>query len=111
MLSQAGPSLGLDPAGHWLATLGEQEQREALEEDPDMARLWHERWGDRRTELVMIGIEMDVVATTKALDDCLLSVTEMDAEWSDFYDPLPEFADAEDSDEADSLSPHSVSPH
>ena len=35
------------------------------------------KWGDRRQELVMIGVNMDVPAMTSLLESCLLTDDEM----------------------------------
>lgn len=57
-LSQAGPSIQFGPAGYWVAALTEQEQQELIQSEPDVRRKWDGVWGDRMTELVMIGIQI-----------------------------------------------------
>ncbi|EKT4108025.1 TPA: GTP-binding protein [Stenotrophomonas maltophilia] len=55
------------------------------EEFPDeaahtaMQRLWHPLWGDRRQELVVIGVHMDERAVRAELDACLLNDQELRA--------------------------------
>jgi hypothetical protein len=50
---------------------------------------WQEPWGDRRQELVFIGIKMDEEGIRSQLDQALLSPQEMKrpASWRAFHDP------------------------
>ncbi|HZG78314.1 MAG TPA: GTP-binding protein, partial [Paenibacillus sp.] len=50
---------------------------------------WKEPWGDRMTELVLIGIEIDWNEVEEELEACLLTEQEMAADWRMFRDPLP----------------------
>ncbi|QUG43138.1 GTP-binding protein [Psychrobacillus sp. INOP01] len=68
LLSQAGPSLGIEGAGVW-----------------DM------EYGIKMTELVFIGIEMDQLQITSDLNHCLLTEHEYAQDWTSFTDPLPAF--------------------
>ncbi|WP_339218095.1 GTP-binding protein [Paenibacillus sp. FSL W7-1332] len=88
-LSQAGPSIQFGPAGYWVAALTEQEQQELLQSEPDVQRKWDGVWGDRTTELVMIGIQMEQSRIERELDECLLTDQEMQLDWSTFNNPLP----------------------
>lgn len=88
-LSQAGPSIQFGPAGQWVAALPLDEQKTILEEEPDVRERWDERWGDRLTEMVMIGIGMDRAALEAELDECLLTEEEMKQDWNQFNNPLP----------------------
>ena len=72
-VSQAGPSIQFGPAGYWVAALTEQEQQELLRSEPDVRRKWDNVWGDRMTELVMIGIGMEQEQIARELDECLLT--------------------------------------
>ncbi|TYS52063.1 GTP-binding protein [Bacillus infantis] len=91
LLSQAGPSLILQGAGAWIASLPEAEREQILSEDPGLKESWDEITGDRQTELVMIGIKMDRRAIEDSLDVCLISEEEAEADWKTFDDPLPVF--------------------
>lgn len=88
-LSQAGPSIQFGPAGYWLASLPEDQQREVLESEPEIQARWDSRWGDRITEIVFIGMNMDQNNITTRLDRCLLTEEEMNQDWSKFNNPLP----------------------
>ncbi|PLR74851.1 GTP-binding protein [Bacillus sp. UMB0728] len=91
LLSQAGPSLILQGAGAWIASLPEAEREQILSEDPGLKESWDEITGDRQTELVMIGIKMDRRAIEDSLDVCLICEEEAEVDWKTFEDPLPVF--------------------
>lgn len=91
LLSQAGPSIIFQGAGEWLATYPEQEKAQILEHEPELLERWDPKYGDRMTELVLIGIDMDSKEVEKGLDSCLLTDTEMKEDWSNFQDLLPAF--------------------
>ncbi|XYI04228.1 GTP-binding protein [Sorangium sp. So ce1128] len=60
---------------------------------------WHPVWGDRRQELVFIGVDMAREELTSDLDACLLTEEEMAAGpsgWSRFNDPFPTWEEAEE---------------
>ncbi|WP_291295270.1 zinc metallochaperone GTPase ZigA [Elioraea sp.] len=57
-----------------------------------IVKLWDERYGDRRQELVFIGIDMDEAALRRALDACLLSEAAFargPRAWARLPDPFP----------------------
>ncbi|GIP21308.1 GTP-binding protein [Paenibacillus sp. J22TS3] len=88
-LSQAGPSIQFGPAGWWAASRPEAEQRELLANEPEIKRRWDPKWGDRMSELVMIGIHMNRENIESDLDRCLLLPEELEQNWSEFPNPLP----------------------
>ncbi|NRG46433.1 GTP-binding protein [Bacillus sp. CRN 9] len=89
LLSQAGPSVTLEPISYWLASLSKAEQEQILsEEDADLLGDWDDEHGDRHTKLVFIGIDLNVDVITKELDACLLTTSEFDEEWSKLSDPF-----------------------
>lgn len=91
LLSQAGPSLTIQGAGKWIAAYPKMEQKEILEEDPDLQKRWDSLYGDRMTELVFIGIGMNQQRMEEDLNACLLTEMEMKKDWTKFIDPLPAF--------------------
>lgn len=93
LLSQAGPSLTLQAAGKWIAAYPEEEQRQILKEAPELLERWNAVYGDRMTELVMIGIQMNQQEIEKELDQCLLTEMEMQQDWSLYEDRLPAFTE------------------
>ena len=90
-LNIAGQSIRVGPGGRWIASL-QPEQREAhFEANPTLEEMWDEQWGDRGTQLVVIGREMDHAAIESALSDCLLTDVEMDEDWEEYEDRFPVF--------------------
>ena len=88
MLSQAGPNATVEVLGPWLASLPEIERDLYRQRRRDVE--WHDEYGDRRTELVCIGQDIDDSFETR-LDDCLVT----DEEWaSGITDDI--FPDAEE---------------
>lgn len=91
--SQAGQLLNLSPAGAWWSDIPREEwpeevQLQAVEEG------WCEPYFDRRQELVLIGVEMDVPEIREALESCLLTDLEFLAgpkTWNLLEDPFPEW--------------------
>ncbi|MEM1055402.1 MAG: GTP-binding protein [Bacteroidota bacterium] len=77
--SQAGKHRRYNPAGYWWADV----PRERWPQDPDLRaeteRVWNERLGDRRQEIVFIGIGQDEPEIRAALDRCLLTEDEIKA--------------------------------
>ncbi|QPA30451.1 GTP-binding protein [Thermaerobacillus caldiproteolyticus] len=91
LLSQAGTSIMIQGAGEWVAVYPETERQQILKEDPELLAKWDETYGDRMTELVFIGIDMNLQEIETSLDECLLTEEEMNQNWATFLDPLPEF--------------------
>jgi len=94
MWSQAGGSFRVEPAGRWWAVA----PRERWPEDADsrawIESKWAEPFGDRRQEVVLIGVQLDEPYTRALLDTCLLTDEElaMGAEaWAAWPDPFPEW--------------------
>lgn len=94
LLSQAGSSIQFQGAGYWIATLPKVEQQQIFEEDCTVSSRWDDEYGDRQTEIVFIGMDMDKEEIEVALDACLLKDEEMHMDWSLFEDTLPPFVSA-----------------
>ncbi|WP_174731399.1 GTP-binding protein [Mesobacillus harenae] len=95
LLSQAGPNITIQSAGEWIAALPEKEQQEVLPDYPELLEKWDPIYGDRVTELVLIGIDMNRNEIEETLDGCLLIEAELRSDWSLLVDPLPSFAKIE----------------
>ncbi len=91
IISQAGASIQIQGAGEWVASLTPEEQEVELREDPALKERWDPIYGDRQTEIVWIGIELDKQQIEQELDQCLLTDEELNEDWSKFNDPLPKF--------------------
>lgn len=93
--SQAGLSVMVEPVAPWLAAIPEDEwELETPEDRADLEARWDPVVGDRQTELVFIGIDMDEADIRERLDRCVLTGDEFAAgpdEWLQFSDPLPEW--------------------
>ncbi|OWA35413.1 cobalamin biosynthesis protein CobW [Saccharibacillus sp. O16] len=88
--SQAGASKEFTSAGLWVSALTPEErefyfgQGEPFEQSPD----WDERWGDRVTKLVFIGVGMQRQEIEASLDAALLTPEEMEQDWLQFPNPF-----------------------
>ena len=87
--SQAGPTVRFEAVGPWIAGLPEIEQELYRDGNPDLP--WDDEHGDRRTELVFIGRDVDDAGIPERLDDCLVTDDEWDTtEWE--TEEVPETA-------------------
>ena len=87
---QAGGSLRADSAGVWWCSMPYQkriqyysfvENKEMIESD------WDATFGDRKSEIVFIGQDMDEAAIRKELDDCLATAEELSTQkWEKGYE-------------------------
>ncbi|MGD7054484.1 GTP-binding protein [Sutcliffiella horikoshii] len=91
LISQAGASIMIQGAGEWVASYSEEEKKQTLKEEPELLERWDETYGDRMTELVFIGIEMEQKQIERSLDTCLLTEKEMNEDWYELADPVPAF--------------------
>ncbi len=97
--SQAGDVVSLDYGGEWWADTPKHEYPRDPALLEEIERCFEGQFGDRRQELVVIGIEMDQGAVRAALDACLLSDAEMAqglAKWWRYPDPFAEWLLPED---------------
>lgn len=95
--SHAGGACHVRPAGTWWADVPPDGRPRDAENRAFLRARWREPHGDRRQELVIIGIEMDRDRITAALDACLLTAAEMAAgpeAWRSLPDPFPRWAAA-----------------
>ncbi|EIE3756638.1 GTP-binding protein [Staphylococcus pseudintermedius] len=87
LVSQAGTAVDIHPVTFWVASMPKAERAAILQERPDVRADWDPEYGDRHTQFVMIGIDLDEAAITAQLDACLLNSQEIDADWSQFSEP------------------------
>lgn len=90
--SQAGCSISLSPEGNWWAAVPQDDWPDDAAEREEVLRDFIKPHGDRRQELVFIGIDMDRPVIESALVECLLTDEEMSlgaAAWSALEDPFP----------------------
>ena len=89
-LSQAGPLVRHQAMGLWWAAV----PKAHWPSDPNWKDLIQTRWdpvfGDRRQELVFIGLDFDEAALKERLTACLIDTDQMDVKaWSALPDPFP----------------------
>ncbi len=91
--SLAGALSRVQPLGTWWAATPSHLWPDHPEARAYVARHWHDPFGDRRQELVFIGVGMDRAAITAALDDALVGTeTEFDpAAFEGLPDPFPKW--------------------
>jgi G3E family GTPase len=91
-LAQAGGSLTHRAAGHWWAAAPRDQWPQEAGFLEGLERSWRAPYGDRRQEIVVIGIGMNEGLIRARLNDCLLSDAEFaagPADWAEFEDPFP----------------------
>jgi G3E family GTPase len=91
--SQAGVSIRIDPVGVWWDTVPRDEWPTDADSVAEIESLFDGPYGDRRQELVFIGLDMDREAIESQLNECLLTDEEWElgpGSWEYFTDPLPD---------------------
>lgn len=94
MWSQAGGSYRIDPAGRWWAVAPRDHWPRDSEARSWIESKWEEPFGDRRQEIVIIGVSLDKDHATALLDLCLLTDEELaqgPEQWANWADPFPEW--------------------
>lgn len=90
--SLAGSVARVSPAGSWLASVPESQRPKGRGVEEYIAEYWEEPFGDRRQELVFIGIKMPKDEMLEQLKDALLTDAELalgEEGWERFADPFP----------------------
>jgi G3E family GTPase len=96
-LSQAGSLIRHQPVGRWWDAIPRKSWPKDRELVARLTQGWHQIWGDRRQELVFIGMrEMDKAAIKAELDACLVKPQAMgladQRSWSKLRDPFPDWS-------------------
>ncbi|MBR6854637.1 MAG: GTP-binding protein [Fibrobacter sp.] len=71
LFEQAGKQASAQNFGRWFAAESEAEQKRILEENPQLQKIWDEKYGDRIIRLVFIGQHMDKKKIIQVMNDCL----------------------------------------
>ena len=71
IFEQSGKQKYATDDGDWIAAFPEEDRKEILAMNPDIAAAWHPVYGDRVNKLVFIGRKMDKAAIIQALDACI----------------------------------------
>ncbi|MGL4996203.1 MAG: GTP-binding protein, partial [Deefgea sp.] len=101
--SQAGGACRHNAGGYWWASVPQAHWPTDDEQIERIMERWHDDFGDRKQELVFIGIDMDEALLRERLNQCLLSEAELalgtDA-WLAFNDPFPHWGTAANEESA-----------
>lgn len=88
--SLAGAISTVRPLGRWWAGVPKKYWPTITESLNAVTAYWQDPWGDRRQELVFIGVDMNETAITHALDSALIHESAfLPDEWVDLSDPFP----------------------
>ncbi|MCD8800658.1 GTP-binding protein [Mammaliicoccus sciuri] len=87
LFSQAGSFVNIHPITFWVDAMKEKEKQEILRSRPEVKENWDPEYGDRETQFVIIGSDLNKEEITKALDQCLLNSEEIDTDWTKLNEP------------------------
>ncbi len=96
--SQAGSLVTLEYGGSWWTVTPKDEWPDTAEYLAEISSTMEEPWGDRRQELVLIGLEMDRAQVESIFESCLLTDTEMaqgTKQWRKLDDPFGDWGGEE----------------
>ena len=71
LFEQAGKQASAQNFGRWFAAESKAEQKRILAENPQLQKIWDEKYGDRIIRLVFIGQHMDKKKIIQVMKDCL----------------------------------------
>ncbi|MCI4591090.1 GTP-binding protein [Sphingobium sp. BYY-5] len=93
-LAVAGSQTMTSRMGRWWASIPKNQWPDDDRFEQFVAGHWDSIWGDRRQELVFIGIGMDEARIRSGLDTCLLPVRVFTPElWMGLRDPFPSWGE------------------
>lgn len=87
LFSQAGSFVNIHPITFWVDAMKEEEKQEILRSRTEVKENWDPEYGDRETQFVIIGSDLNKEEITKALDQCLLNSEEIDTDWTKLNEP------------------------
>ncbi|MFT4303974.1 MAG: GTP-binding protein [Candidatus Woesearchaeota archaeon] len=85
----AGKQKEFGVAGEWWVTVDKKEWPKGLKKI--IKPVWDEKFGDRRQEMVFIGIKISKKQIEKQLKECLLTKEELKQDYENFNDPFPKW--------------------
>lgn len=71
LFEQAGKQASAQNFGRWFAAESKAEQKRILADNPQLQKIWDEKYGDRIIRLVFIGQHMDKKKIIQVMKDCL----------------------------------------
>ena len=94
-LAVAGAQTMTARLGRWWAAVPKNQWPDDGSFEADVAGKWDQEWGDRRQELVFIGISIERKRIQQALDECLVPAERFEPEtWQRLGDPFPDWGPA-----------------
>ena len=89
-LAVAGSQTTTARMGRWWASVPKNQWPDDNRFEEFVVQYWDPTWGDRRQELVFIGIGMEEASIRKRLDACLIEAAAYTPDaWRDMRDPFP----------------------
>ena len=90
--SLAGASASVTPLGRWWASVPADRLPGHPDAQAEIARNWVEPWGDRRQEIIFIGVGIDREAISARLNAALVDAWDFTPEaWARLPDPFPQW--------------------
>ena len=93
--SQAGGSCKTEAGGIWLSAIPEDQWDMTKKQIKEVKKEWTKDFGDRKQEIVVIGIDMNKQHLINQFDSCLLTDAEMKLgvdKWKHFEDPFSKWS-------------------
>ncbi len=88
--SLAGAMSSVTPLGRWWASVPEERLPKHPDAQAEIAKNWIEPWGDRRQEIVFIGVDMNREAICARLNAALMNAGDFTpGDWTQLPDPFP----------------------
>lgn len=104
MWSQAGSSCRYEAGGFWWSAIPKEEWPEDEDMKKDILKAFDGYFGDRRQEIVIIGIKMNKEELIEKFNSCLLTDQEMalgQDGWNSFDDPFVKWDLVEEDEESE----------